>query len=71
MSFSIREARVSDIPDLARLHVKAFNETHCGGREYGPSFEIRERQWREAFSGSDQSWFCFVIEDEQKEPVAC
>src|SRR5436190_3532833 len=27
-----------------------------------PTYEIRERQWREAFERTDGSWFCFVIE---------
>jgi GNAT superfamily N-acetyltransferase len=27
-----------------------------------PTFEIRERQWREAFEVTDGSWFCFVVE---------
>jgi GNAT superfamily N-acetyltransferase len=25
---------------------------------------LRERQWREAFSRPDCSWFCFVVEDD-------
>jgi hypothetical protein len=28
----------------------------------GPGYEIRERQWREAFGRNDRSWFCFVVE---------
>src|ERR671919_2959595 len=28
----------------------------------GPSVEIREWQWRQAFEKQDGSWFCFVVE---------
>jgi ribosomal protein S18 acetylase RimI-like enzyme len=65
MAFSIREATVADIPALAELHVKTFNETHGPG----PTCEIRERQWREAFEVTDGSWFCFVVEGENGELV--
>jgi ribosomal protein S18 acetylase RimI-like enzyme len=61
---TIREATAADIEALARLHVTTFNETHVGPFGKGPSFEVRERQWREAFEKADGSWFCFVAEDE-------
>lgn len=32
MRFHIREARETDTPALARLHVQTFNETHRAGR---------------------------------------
>src|SRR5512132_1094493 len=64
MSFHIRDAREGDIPRLARLHVQTFNETHRGGRPGGPSYELREHQWREAFATNDGTWFCFVVEDD-------
>jgi ribosomal protein S18 acetylase RimI-like enzyme len=67
--FQIRYARKEDVPALARLHVQTFNETHPGGRSGGPSFELRERQWREAFDIKDGSWFCFVVEDNNGELV--
>jgi ribosomal protein S18 acetylase RimI-like enzyme len=63
MAFHIRDAREDEVPALARLHVQTFNETHRGGRGGGPSYELRERQWREAFERQDGSWFCFVVED--------
>ena len=69
MSFQIRPATSQDIPALAKLHVKTFNETHRGGRDGGPSYELRERQWREAFMATDNSWFCFVVEDDTGELV--
>jgi ribosomal protein S18 acetylase RimI-like enzyme len=64
VTFHLRDARDSDVPALARLHVQTFNETHRGGRSGGPSYELRERQWREAFSDTESSWFCFVVEEE-------
>ena len=69
MAFQIRDAHPEDVPALARLHVQTFNETHRGGRDGGPSFELRERQWHEAFSSPDRSWFCFVVEDDAGELI--
>src|SRR5436309_6497489 len=64
MSFRIRTLTRADIPAVARLHVQTCNETHRGGRSGGPSYELRECQWREAFEVRDGSWFCFVVEDD-------
>jgi GNAT superfamily N-acetyltransferase len=61
-SFSIREATATDIPALARLHVTTWNATYAPLLMKGPSYEVRARQWREAFSKSDGSWFCLVAE---------
>jgi hypothetical protein len=69
MAFHIRDAREDEVPTLAKLHVQTFNETHRGGRSGGPSYELRERQWREAFAAQDGSWFCFVVEDDTGELV--
>ena len=68
MSFIIREATAADIPALADLHVKTFNQTH-GEVLKKPTYEIRERQWREAFEVTDGSWLCFVIEGSNGELV--
>jgi hypothetical protein len=57
------------VPALARLHVQTFNETHRGGHGSGPSYELRERQWREAFAARDDTWFCFVVEADNGEFV--
>jgi GNAT superfamily N-acetyltransferase len=70
LAFHIRDARSADVPALARLHVQTFNEAHRGGRGGGPSYELRERQWRDAFAAHDGSWFCFVVEDDTGELVA-
>src|SRR5262245_31227419 len=69
MAFHIRDICEDDVPALARLHVQTFNETHRGGRSGGPSYELRERQWREAFAVRDQSWFGFVVENDTGELV--
>src|SRR5262245_4701063 len=59
---TIRDATSADIPALARLHVTTFNETHTAGLNNGPTYELRESQWRAAFDSQDGSWFCLVIE---------
>ena len=67
-SLRIREATAGDIPRLAALHVKTWNETYFGVKN-PPSYEVRERQWREQFTKDDGSWFCFVVENERGELV--
>lgn len=61
-SFLIREATCGDIPAVAALHVKTWNETYWNVI-HPPSYELRERQWRDQFEKTDGSWFCFVVED--------
>jgi GNAT superfamily N-acetyltransferase len=55
----IREATAADIPKLAHLHVVTFVETHGGP---GPTFALRESQWRSAFDTPQNGMFCFVAE---------
>lgn len=64
-SIVLREATAVDVPALARLHVRAFDETHGPG----PTLALRRRQWESAFSALDGSWFCVVLEDESGELV--
>lgn len=61
-SFKIREATGADIPALARVHVTTWNATYAPFLMTGPSYEIRERQWREAFAKNEAGWFCFVVQ---------
>ena len=68
MSLIIREAIASDIPALADLHVRTWNATYPEVQKK-PTYEIRERQWREAFEVTDGSWFCFVVEGPNGELV--
>src|ERR1044071_442262 len=58
----IREATPIDVPALARLHVKTFNQTHAPVSLNGPTVDVREHQWQQAFGSKDRDWFCFVIE---------
>jgi ribosomal protein S18 acetylase RimI-like enzyme len=67
-SFIIREATAADVPALARLHVRAWNATYPGFRSR-PTYELRQRQWRETFAMTDGSWFCLVIENQHGELV--
>jgi GNAT superfamily N-acetyltransferase len=67
-SLVVREATPDDIPALARLHVKTWNDTYPIVVN-PPSVQLRERQWREQFANSDGSWFCFVIENSRGELV--
>ena len=67
-SFTIRDAIAEDIPALAALHVKTWNETYWNVRN-PPAYEVRERQWREQFNVTDGSWFCFVVENASGELV--
>jgi ribosomal protein S18 acetylase RimI-like enzyme len=73
MSLIIRDATSADIPALAHLHVKTWRATYEGilseQQLNGPTYEIRERQWREAFKATDGSVFCFVVEDQNGELV--
>lgn len=61
-SLRIREAVPDDAPALARVHVASWNATYAPFGARGPSVEVRERQWREAFARADPDWFCLVVE---------
>jgi ribosomal protein S18 acetylase RimI-like enzyme len=54
-----REATSDDIPQLAALHVVTWAATYPHVQR-PPTFEIRERQWRDAFANRDGSWFCYL-----------
>lgn len=66
-SFVIREATLSDVPKIADLHVRTFNETYFTSQS--PTFYIREYQWRQLFGDPDGSWFVFVVEKANGELV--
>lgn len=68
-SLRIREATAADVPALARLHVTTWNATYAPFGLRGPSVEVRERQWREAFARGDPDWFCLVVERSDGEMV--
>src|SRR5215831_9589486 len=66
--FKIREATLADVPALADLHVRTFNETH-GILPRRPTYRTRKFQWEHMFHKKPGSWFCFVIENEDKELI--
>src|SRR5215472_10399138 len=68
LSLVIRDAAASDIPALARLHVETWNATHSW-RKKGPTYELREHQWRDVCGHADGSWFCLVVERANSELV--
>lgn len=55
----IRDALPADIPALAGLHVRTWNDTYAPLMR-GPPLGVREAQWRAAFAEPDRRWFCFV-----------
>lgn len=67
-SLMIRQATAEDIPALAALHVKTWNETYWNVKN-PPTYAIREQQWVEQFKVTDGSWFCFVVENPKGELV--
>jgi GNAT superfamily N-acetyltransferase len=69
-AFKVREASAADIPALARLHVTTWNATYAPLLMKGPSYHVRERQWREAFAKNEAGWFCFVVERPDGELIA-
>lgn len=73
MSVIIREATAADMPVLVPLHLKTWRATYQGilseQELNGPTYEIRERQWRSNFETTDGSWFCFVVEGENGQLV--
>jgi GNAT superfamily N-acetyltransferase len=69
MNFVIREAVAADVPLLAQLHVTTYNETHAPILRNGPTYAVRERQWRAGFEKADGNSFCFVVESPNDELV--
>jgi GNAT superfamily N-acetyltransferase len=62
-SFELREAVPGDIPELARVHVSAWNATHAGWVGRKPSVDLRVRQWTEKFASLAPDWFCYLAQD--------
>jgi GNAT superfamily N-acetyltransferase len=65
---TLREMTAADVPAVATLHVATFNETHTRNNN-GPSYTLREQQWRNAFANHDGTWFGVVIEAEKGELI--
>src|SRR5882757_7445344 len=67
-SFNVREPIAADIPALAELHVKTWNDTYPMVK-HKPTYQVRHYQWNEQFNVNDGSWFCFVIENSSGELI--
>jgi GNAT superfamily N-acetyltransferase len=67
-SLDIRDATPQDVPALAELHAKTWAETYWPVAN-PPSYQVRERQWRQQFAKDDGSWFCLVVENRAGELV--
>lgn len=67
-SLIFRDASPEDLPALAALHVKTWSATYPGVR-HPPTFEVRERQWQDAFAQMNGSWFCIVVQNTAGELV--
>lgn len=63
-----REATPDDIPALAELHVRTWNDTYAPLMR-GPPVGVRAAQWRAAFADSPRRWFCFVAVRQDGAPV--
>src|SRR5215207_4678308 len=61
-NFSIREATLTDVEELAALHVQTFHETH-GMYPGGPTLALRRQQWLDSFNQNNSSSFCFVVQN--------
>lgn len=67
-TFNIREAIAEDVPALAVLHAKTWKETYWTTIS-PPTAELRKRQWQHLFMTKDDSWFCFVVENNNRELI--
>jgi len=65
----MRDAGPADLQRLAQLHVDTFNETHVGPLGSGPTFALRESQWRPILYQLHAANFVIVIEAPEKELV--
>lgn len=61
-ALTIRDATPSDLPALARLHVETWNATYAPLGMRGQPVEVREHQWREAFTRAEPGWFCLLVQ---------
>lgn len=66
--FVFREIRSDDLTAITKLHVKAWAETYWQIKQ-APGYELREWQWKEQFTITNGSWFCYVVENQKKELI--
>lgn len=67
-AITFREATEVDIPELAALHVKTWNQTYPMVLR-SPTIVIREYQWRQLFKEYDGSWFCLLVINEKNKLI--
>ena len=67
-SFIIREARATDIDNLAQLHAITWADTYPHVKE-PPTAAIRKWQWEEQFSKNRENWFCLVMENDKADLI--
>ena len=64
----VREALLSDVPSIARVHVDTWRSTYQRilSAEFleGLSYEQRQRMWEGAISENSESNFIYVVEDD-------
>ncbi len=58
-TITLRDAGLSDVSEVARVHVAAFRSAH-GGR--GPAESIRAAQWESKLRNATPETFCLVAE---------
>ena len=63
---TMRDANPADLGRLAQLHVDTFNETHVGPLGSGPTFAVREWQWRDKLNELHATNFVLVLETPEK-----
>jgi L-amino acid N-acyltransferase YncA len=66
-SFTFRDAREADIPELGKLHAITWAQTYSARI---PNIQLRQYQWRKAFDEeNDGSWFCILVVNKENELV--
>lgn len=65
----LRDGTPADLPKLAQLHVDTYNESHVGPFGSGPTYSLRESQWREKLDSLHATNFVMVIETPARELV--
>jgi len=65
MEYRLRDATLSDVPALADLHVRTFQETHGGG----PNAGVRAAQWSKILANPEPQSFCLVLQTDTSELI--
>lgn len=66
-SFTFRDAREADIPELGKLHAITWAQTYSAKN---PNIQLRQYQWRKAFDEeNDGTWFCILVVNKKQDLV--